>query len=221
MTVGTAVIVGVGPGLGVALALARTFADAGHPVALLARDATRLDSYVAELHTPERAARGYNADAAQPAQLRTSIRAAVDDLGAPEVLVYNAAVLRPDSPTEATTTAGPTRSRSTSSVPRCPPRPFTQRYGTAAAALLFTGGGLALEPSAQYASLSVWQGRTPRLRASPPRRVCWHRCARHQRHDHRSHRRRRRTPRPGRPGPGLSRPSPPAPADWQHELFTT
>ena len=50
-TLGTAVIVGVGPGLG--LALARTFADAGHPVALLARDTTRLDSYVAQLDSSD------------------------------------------------------------------------------------------------------------------------------------------------------------------------
>ena len=67
MSLGTAVIVCVGPGLG--LALARTFAAAGHPVALLARDATRLDCYLAELNRAERSARAYTADAAHPAQL--------------------------------------------------------------------------------------------------------------------------------------------------------
>jgi len=82
MSLGTAVIVGVGPGLG--LALARTFAGAGHPVALLARDATRLDCYVAELTTAERAARAYTADAVHPAQLRSALDAAIEDLGAPE-----------------------------------------------------------------------------------------------------------------------------------------
>ncbi len=92
-------IVGVGPGLG--LALARTFADAGHPVALLARDATRAaDCYVAELDSPGRPARAYTADAANPAQLRSALQAAIADLGAPDVLVYNAAVLRPDTPTD-------------------------------------------------------------------------------------------------------------------------
>jgi NAD(P)-dependent dehydrogenase (short-subunit alcohol dehydrogenase family) len=42
MAIGTAVIAGVGPGLG--LALARTFADAGHPVAMLALDDAKLDA---------------------------------------------------------------------------------------------------------------------------------------------------------------------------------
>ena len=42
MPFGTAIIVGVGPGLGVALV--RAFADAGHPVAMLDRDKARLDS---------------------------------------------------------------------------------------------------------------------------------------------------------------------------------
>ena len=42
MSLGTAVIVGVGPGLG--LELARTFANAGHPVAMLARDKAKLDT---------------------------------------------------------------------------------------------------------------------------------------------------------------------------------
>ena len=47
MALGTAVIVGVGPGLGVALA--RAFANAGHPVAMLDIDKARLDTDAAEL----------------------------------------------------------------------------------------------------------------------------------------------------------------------------
>ena len=43
MSRGTAVIVGVGPGLG--LELARIFGNAGHPVAMLARDKAKLDSF--------------------------------------------------------------------------------------------------------------------------------------------------------------------------------
>ena len=112
MSLGTAVIVGVGPGLG--LAMARTFANAGHMVALLGRDAARLDSYVADLDTPERAARGYTADAAQPAQLRTAIHAAIDDLGPrrADLQRRRPATRHPDR--RRRPTAGPTPSRSTS-----------------------------------------------------------------------------------------------------------
>ena len=67
-TLGTAMIIGVGPGLG--LALTRTFVGAGHPVAMLARDTTRLDRYVAELDPPGQPVRAYTADAADPSQLR-------------------------------------------------------------------------------------------------------------------------------------------------------
>ena len=64
MALGTAVIVGVGPGLG--LALARTFADAGHPVAMLALDKAKLDTYAAEVASTGRGVRCYVADAADP-----------------------------------------------------------------------------------------------------------------------------------------------------------
>ena len=96
MALGTAVIVGVGPGLG--LALARTFADAGHPVAMLALDKAKLDTYAAEVAATGQDVRGYVADAADPANLRAALQSAITELGAPDVLVYNVGVLREDSP---------------------------------------------------------------------------------------------------------------------------
>ena len=153
MTLGTAVIVGVGPGLG--LALARTFAAAGHPVALLARDATRLDSYVAELDTCERPARAYAADAAHPAQLRSALEAAIDDLGAPDVLIYNAAVLRPDTPTDGDDDGWANALTVDVLGAKVAAETIHPALRDGRGSLLFTGGGLALQPSAQFASLSV------------------------------------------------------------------
>jgi len=152
-TLGTAMIIGVGPGLG--LALTRTFAGAGHPVAMLARDTTRLDRYVAELDTPGQPVRAYTADAADPSQLRGALQAAIADLGAPDVLIYNAAVLRPDTATDgdddgwAHALAVNVLGAKVAAETVCP----ALRDGRGS--LLFTGGGLALQPSAQYASLSV------------------------------------------------------------------
>jgi short-subunit dehydrogenase len=57
MSLGTAVIVGVGPGLG--LELARIFGNAGHPVAMLARDKAKLDTFAKELALTGLDARGY------------------------------------------------------------------------------------------------------------------------------------------------------------------
>src|ERR1700761_4898356 len=93
---GTVIIVGVGPGLG--LELARTFASAGHPVAMLARDQARLDAFAADLTAEGHRARGYAADAADPASLRAALDAAMTELGDPDVVVYNVGALSPDSP---------------------------------------------------------------------------------------------------------------------------
>lgn len=153
MALGTAVIVGVGPGLG--LALARTFANAGHPVAMLARDKARLDSYAEELASTGREVRGYAADITDPDGLRAAINTAITELGAPDVMVYNAGVVRADSPLGgddkewadiiAVNILG-ARIAADAVLP-------TLRDGRGS--LLFSGGGIAHNPSASYASLSI------------------------------------------------------------------
>ena len=75
MTLGTAAIVGIGPGLGVALV--RAFANAGHPVAMLDRDKSRLDTDVAELAPTGHDVRGYVTDAADPGNLRAALHSAI------------------------------------------------------------------------------------------------------------------------------------------------
>ena len=152
---GTAIIIGAGPGLG--LALARTFAAAGHPVAMLARDKARLDDHAAQLSPAGSgpAVRGYAADAGDPASLRAALGSAIAELGAPDVLVYNTGVLRPDSPTggDDQEWAGVTainvlgaRVAADAVLPQ-----LRDGRGT----MLFTGGGYALRPSRKFSSLSV------------------------------------------------------------------
>ena len=77
MALGTAVIVGVGPGLG--LELSRTFANAGHPVAMLARDKAKLGTFAKELASTGQDARGYVTDAADPVNLRDVPNAAISE----------------------------------------------------------------------------------------------------------------------------------------------
>ncbi|MFJ6081543.1 SDR family NAD(P)-dependent oxidoreductase [Streptomyces sp. NPDC092369] len=153
MTKGPALIVGVGPGLG--LALAETFAADGHAVALFGRDAARLDKYASELATEGRAARAYPVDAADPEALEAALTRAADELGAPDVLVYNAALVRPDTPTEldAREFAHTLAVNVTGAVVAA--RTVLPLLRDGRGSLLFTGGGLALDPAPAYTSLSV------------------------------------------------------------------
>jgi NAD(P)-dependent dehydrogenase (short-subunit alcohol dehydrogenase family) len=152
---GTAVIVGAGPGLG--LALARTFAAAGHPVALLARDKARLDDHAAQLSPAGAgpAVRGYTADAGDPASLRAALRSAIDELGPPDVLVYNTGVLRPDSPTGGDDQEWANVTAINVLGARVAADAVLPQLRDGRGTLLFTGGGYALHPSRKFSSLSV------------------------------------------------------------------
>jgi NADP-dependent 3-hydroxy acid dehydrogenase YdfG len=83
----TFALVGAGPGLG--LATARRFGTAGHTVALIARDAERLQEMTAELARDGIQARGYTADVLDLESLTAALYAAAADLGAVEILQYS------------------------------------------------------------------------------------------------------------------------------------
>jgi NAD(P)-dependent dehydrogenase (short-subunit alcohol dehydrogenase family) len=83
----TFALVGAGPGLG--LATARRFGTAGHGVALVSRDAQHLEELTAELADDGIQARGFTADALDPASLTTALDAAADALGPVEILQYS------------------------------------------------------------------------------------------------------------------------------------
>ncbi|MEU6698658.1 SDR family NAD(P)-dependent oxidoreductase [Pseudonocardia sp. NPDC046786] len=90
---GSVIIVGAGPGLG--SALARRFADRDRPIALLARQRRHLEAVAATVSS--RAEVGtIEADCRDEASLRGGLDVAVDRFGPPEVVVYNAAVVRAD-----------------------------------------------------------------------------------------------------------------------------
>jgi NAD(P)-dependent dehydrogenase (short-subunit alcohol dehydrogenase family) len=78
------VVVGVGPGNGAALA--RRFAAEGYALALLARSEELSAALARELGD----ARAYACDVAEPAALERTFAAIAAELGAVEVLVYNA-----------------------------------------------------------------------------------------------------------------------------------
>ncbi|GGT81574.1 SDR family NAD(P)-dependent oxidoreductase [Actinomadura citrea] len=93
-----AVIVGAGPGIG--RAVARRFAGEGLPVALVARSRTTVQTVaeaVAEVAPGGVRVVTATADVTDEDALRAALDQAARELGPPDVAVYNAAVIRPDT----------------------------------------------------------------------------------------------------------------------------
>jgi NADP-dependent 3-hydroxy acid dehydrogenase YdfG len=79
-----AVVSGVGPGTGAAIA--RRFARGGYSVAMLARTRERLTALEQELPN----AKGYPCDVTDAAQIDSAIKAIRSEMGVPKVLIHNA-----------------------------------------------------------------------------------------------------------------------------------
>ena len=82
-----AVITGVGPGLGAALA--HRFA-AAYDLAILARKADYLKALAAEIRKSGATVLDLSCDVSDPAKISNAFRAIRTDLGEPEMLLYNA-----------------------------------------------------------------------------------------------------------------------------------
>jgi NADP-dependent 3-hydroxy acid dehydrogenase YdfG len=83
----TFALVGAGPGLG--LATARRFGAAGHTVALISRNAEKLDGLTADLARDDIQARGFTADVLDIESLTTALYVAAEALGPIEILQYS------------------------------------------------------------------------------------------------------------------------------------
>lgn len=88
MTKPVTVVVGVGPGLGAAVA--RRFAAGGHQVALVARRIEKLQEIEKTITDAGGAARSFAADVTDAASMTAVFTQIRDAMGHPEVLVYNA-----------------------------------------------------------------------------------------------------------------------------------
>ena len=88
-----ALVVGVGPGLGAALA--RRFAKGGFAVAVAARNAGKLEALAREV-----GGRAYGCDASDAASVDRLFEQVGRDLGAPAVAIYNAGAFSPGTVVE-------------------------------------------------------------------------------------------------------------------------
>lgn len=147
-------IVGYGPGMG--FALGQRFAREGYQLVLLARNLERLESNCATLADANITATAFRADASDLPSLRAALDAAIEQLGSPDVLIYNPSRFLPGPPTSIETEAyladfALCTGGAIEAVRRVLPAMTQAGRGT----ILLTGSGIAIEPSAAAPTLSI------------------------------------------------------------------
>jgi NAD(P)-dependent dehydrogenase (short-subunit alcohol dehydrogenase family) len=154
MATSTCIVVGYGPGNG--QGIARAFGAAGFRLGLIARSPARQAAALAELRQAGHAAELFAGDAGDEGALTAAIRQAVERLGPPAVLVYNAAAFRMAPPTRVTaadlvadfrTNVAGALAAANAVLPGMKAR--------GSGAVLFTGGGWALYPDAAVCSTAI------------------------------------------------------------------
>lgn len=148
------VIVGAGPGVG--LAVARRFGREGMAIALLARSVDKVAGYAAELVRDGVTAQGFAADADDLDQLAAVLQQVARELGPPNVLIYNAVAFTPGpvsmlSADQLLAGVRVSAAGALVAVQQVLPAMRAQGQGT----ILFTGGGAALSPIPGLISLSI------------------------------------------------------------------
>lgn len=147
-------IVGAGPGIGQAVALA--FAREGYDIALASRQPERLKGLQPALEKAGAMSRAYAVDAGQESSLRQLFTDVRRTFGDPDVVIYNPAAHSMAKPTALTGEQLLADFRvnvvgAQICAQEAAPAMKTRGRGT----ILLTGGGFAHEPAANYASLSL------------------------------------------------------------------
>jgi len=153
MDKGTVIVIGAGPGLG--LAVANAFAKLGYPIALIARNKESLQKVAEQLTNSAPKVGVYSADAGDPEKLKAALQQAVNELGEPEVMVYNASVLAPDRPTELSAEEFTARLVVDMVGAKVATDTIVPLLRSGHGTLLFTGGGFGLNPLPDFTSISV------------------------------------------------------------------
>lgn len=147
-------IIGVGPGL--SQSIARRFANGGYDIGMIARQPHVIEPLSTELQEECRRTAWATADAADEEGLLDAMASIEREIGPTDVLIYNASVMCSALPFELTT-ADIRREMEVNVVGA-----FAASRAVAPAmlqngkgAILFTGGGLALEPYPEWTSLAL------------------------------------------------------------------
>ena len=143
-------IAGMGKGIGLAAAL--KFAGEGFRVAMLARRAEPL----AEFEKQVKGSRGFAVDLADEAPVRNAFERIETEMGAVSVLIYNASAHHAGRPTSLNERVLVSDFRVNAVAPLwCVQEVLDGMIEAGRGTILLTGGGLALKPQADVASLSI------------------------------------------------------------------
>lgn len=149
-----AVVLGVGPGLGAAIA--RRFARAGFTVGIMARNAEKLKAIQTQIEQDGGTALSVSADATDLASVTAAFSQIKQQLGEPEVFIYNTGAFQMASALEITPEQFEYNWKANCfgaflGVQQVLPAMLERGRGT----ILFTGATAAMKGSAKFASFAV------------------------------------------------------------------
>jgi short-subunit dehydrogenase len=148
------IVVGVGGGIG--MSVAQRFAREGYVLGLIARKAESLENYAKEIRATGADVYTTSADASNTNSLRSALDQIVEQAGILRVLVYNVAALREVPASQLTHEEVLNDFQVNVASPLIAAQwAIPQMKALGGGTILFTGGGLALNPRFQYASLAL------------------------------------------------------------------
>lgn len=152
----TILVVGAGKGLG--NAVARKFGEQGFRVVLMCRSPQHLADYQRDMQGSGLTVETQVVDAADQSALASAMQQCVERYGVPDVLFYNVGVTAADRDVAGGISAEVMQQRYQVDVLgayTCIRQVLGEKFSQKQGAILLTGGGLAMYPSADYLPLSM------------------------------------------------------------------
>lgn len=147
-------VIGAGKGLG--NGVAEKFARNGFKVILMARNAARLESYVKDFSAKGLEVFAQAADVSDFENFSKTFKSAVEKFGTPDVIFYNVGITAPDDKnTINAQTLVEHYITDVAAAFHCIQLADTKEFAEKRGAILITGGGLAIQPYADYLPLSM------------------------------------------------------------------
>ena len=148
-------IIIVGAGAGISQSVAKTFGKQGFSVALLSRNADKLRPFVAELAQENIQAKAFSADVSDETAIKSAISDIKNTFGRIDIVHYNAAAMRMVNVLEETAeTLKQDFAINVAGLQTIALLTMNELEANQGA-ILTTGGGFAMYPSADFASLSI------------------------------------------------------------------